>query len=283
MLAIYNESKTPWMLKEITENVSRISSTFRYQDRENKECSRTIGMKFIGAMNILPDVNFENIIETEQPVSIFEDNTNINFHRRNFRPYVNLGRNGNKDILFITIDLKGSIVTDISVPVLHNYIAHGCMSLIVSVTNDAVITLHNATNNTDTKYVFNKADNKYSVIITTEAADETAEHNLYTIRKYRPSTPTYIIFTHVSDEKSLKEIEDLKLQYYKVVTFSNKAEFEEAVETVINDKYTAATLFVNLDDIKSERFSIYKNNYHTLKSKFSVFNVLLKTGKILKR
>ena len=284
MITIYNESNTPWSLEAINETCSRLSSTIKYTNKEKAELRKTIGINVTGENVFGEELNLDKLIEMKEPVTISNKSTNTAFRKKDCRAYITTDTKFNKNLVFATIKLNGSTITDITAPVLEYYIACGYICMIVA-TNDAfTVSMHDAKNNIDTTYAFctYEEDGAYNVTISESTPEET-EYEMYAIKKYRPKKATYVIFSHVRDVNALKNIEKLNLDYYKVVTFANKDEFDSAVESVINEKYSAVTLFANTTEATGDNFKIYKNNYNTLRSKFRVFNLLLSDGKILKR
>ena len=296
MLVLYNESNKPWEFTNVDEKYVRaFTSRTRKNTETGEENTRKISMYISSKIG---DIDSTPFVSTQQPQILSKNQTNVVFKHKDCSAIITPANKRNKDILFITINLLGSIVTNIdttNVFVLSNFIMNGELCLVVAVGDEKTgftIDLHNTKENKDITYTFKKVefdetDEKigcnYVVSIDVEDSDKAIEVPDFKIKNFRPAKVTELVFSHISDVEALKNIEEFDENKHTIVTFKTREEFETAVKTYLEMNYKAVTLFVNLDNIKDEKFGIYKNNHKKLNNAFRYLNVLLNTGKVLKR
>lgn len=286
MLVIYNETSNPWTMKTINDRVSKIEIT-RTVD-PIKKISRSIGITYPTNLEIGDISNIKNYYT---PVTINDSNTNILFQHKSCSPTVIDNSKYNKDIMFINLNIGDMIVSNIrteNVFILSYIIMKGELILIAAVSDKdnkgLEVTLYNEKEDKYVVYDFNKIENEYKLNVADHDVEPGTSVEPYVFRKFRPASPTKLIYAMERDDFALNKVIN-RIENHIIKYFVDYTSLEEAIDEMTDQKFTAATLFVNKSNLKTElqNKGDYYNILETISNKFKVVNVLLNTGKVVKQ
>lgn len=283
MILMYNETSTPWEAKQVNEFVYKLIST------KEIDTDKQIYMDILLSNDVkLDDTDLSKYVEMEDIATLTEMSTNVTFQKKNCKPFIGTGLKFNKDVLFINVNLLGSIVSHIDTKnafVLNSYLVKGQLALIVSLDKEFSFTLYNAQEKTSTKYRFFKDNGKYDIELTYE--NDVKEQKKVTITKYRPNKPTHLIFAKSEDMDALHKQLSNKHKKEPSHLIYDIEKLKENIDITKAQNYNAATLFINRDNYKPYDGESEKSTtdvvLDTIKDNYRVVNILLKNGKIIKK
>ena len=287
MLVFYNESNTPWKARKINDYIGRVEMT--KEINHATKATRTIGITIPG--NIELDT-IEQVKNCYVPKTLFNGGTNILFQHKSCSPRVIANSKYNKDIMFINLNIGNDMVVDIETEntfILNYIIMKGELVLIVAVSdkdNKGVnIKLYNQMNNTTRTYHFIKEDDKYTLNVdeTENVNAAEGEYTPYVFKKFRPASPTQLIYAMERDMYKLGKT--INVENHIIKSVEDYSSLINSVDEMVDQKYTAATLFINKPNLKNESRgnSDYYDILETIEDKFKTVNILLNNGKVVKR
>lgn len=276
MLVIYNESKTEWRHAKITDRMSKLV------------CSRVLKDNSVKYLDILYSNEIEmpelkEFTQMTDPKVLYAGDTNVNFQRKDLKPFIAKTDRTNTDILLVTVNLRGKIlknITNTKAAVLSYLIAKGELTFAVSLRDfgegcSFEFTLHDYTLVNDTTYTFTKTENGYSLNTSTVVVEDVIMKPSYSIKRFRPNRVTHLVFVMGMDQDAFYDT----YQYadkHEVCVFNSMSELEDKVNEYFKNGYRAATLFNNDDSVDRE-----ESNFTIINSKFKIMNVLLNNGKLM--
>jgi len=278
MLYIYNETKTPWRCEKINDNLNK----FIVKKKIDEE--RTKRIEIVTTNDVVTNSG-ETVIALNKPMKIYDGMTGILFQKKDCAPMITTSTKYGKDIMLFNINLKGSFIKNINttnVFILTYMVAKSEFSSVISIsdTNDIVfdLELHNPKEGTDTIYKLIKTTDGYEVKLETKEATEIIEAPTFKIHKFRPARPTNLIFVNKEDVNTLTStiLENPEKFTIKEFTQDNIA---EVIAEAKSEGFRAVTLFHNVDIIQSA----IGRHYGLIKKEFQILNILLNTGKVIKR
>lgn len=294
MLAIFNESEFAWSNATISQYVSRM--TGERTVTKNEETS----VKHVDIL-VSNDFNVDNTllnecVSMESCKTLFAGNTNVKFQQKDERPLVTTGTKYNTDVMFVTIKLKGRIIKDFvhnqNVHCLAKLIAADELTLIVSMKDfgnpeDTMfgIVLHDAKTKTEYTYAFAKNENnEFGLAIESIVVEHAIDRPTFRLNTYRPTRVTHLVFVEDGDYNAFSSAYDGK-DKHNILVFADGSGMDlgDAIETAKNEKYKAVTLFVNKGTIVKQEYEEYTDYVNNLKENFKVVNLLLNTGRVVKR
>lgn len=289
MIYIYNESDVPFKIHKDGEE-SRNSLVTYHQKSMRSEDGKTISISIASDYKV--SENIEKLVSMKQPKLLCPIKTDIYFSKKSANPIIHCNTSFNKDILLMSIVLNGSIITNITttnVFVLDRFIHNNVLCLAIAITSkpDVVakpsIQLVNIKTKRKVTYIFSKGENGgYGCEVKREASTDENITPTFSIDRFRPSSPTHVIFAHFKDVKKLKESPKFNEKFNRIISYSTKEDIIIEVAKIKKEGYTAVTLFIDSASIDPSRPSLYQKNYELLNSEFFIFNVLFNNGKVLK-
>lgn len=295
MLAIFNESNNAWAMKSLSQYAGSL-----YKERTISKNNETVTKKTdIIVAKALGELDLSSFINMNNVQTVYEKNTNVRFQQKDERAILSTGDKYNTDVIAITLTLNGRIIKDFdktaNINCLNYLIAGDELSMVVSVkeTNNPAdgtsfdIVLHDNKAKVDTTYTFVKKGNEYDLILSTSAATTAIERPSFKFITYRPARVTRLVFVNSADTAAFSAVYTPKNGTGLVAEFAEDTESGD-LDTLIaefkEDKFRAATLFVNADEntVSRKDFKEYTDVVNKLKSNFRVVNVLLNNGLIIK-
>lgn len=294
MIGIYNNTDSAWSTNVLNEKVTCLFKEKVYERRgQEKPVKRSI---HIISYTSLFDEGLENSIaqvNMTEPKVITDKNTTIIFSKKDFNPFITERPEHLKDILLLSLDLKGRKIIEISnenIFVLEGFILGGELSLIASLNNQENtlnIKLFDKVNNKIDVYTFGKSEDGFCVKQATEVPTGNEGTAEFMLKKFRPAKPTFTILTYSQDSENLQPLVDANT--HNIVEVSKK-NMDEVVQSLHEEKYKAVTLFVNSNEFGDTEKKIYGAllkrliPFKTEKSiRFKVVYILLANGKVIKR
>lgn len=275
MLVIYNETKNAWRHAGVTPNSSKLVNTTTLKDGSVK----FLDILYTNALN-LPELT--DCVEMTECKTVYDGNTNINFQRKDLKPFIATHDTKNTDILLISVNLKGKIlknITNTKAAVLSYIIARGNITFAVSIRDMGDMckfefVCHDYTLAQDTTYTFTKVNGKYEVTTKEDQVDEVVMQPTYKIVRFRPNRVTHLVFVIDIDKRDFDNVYP-NSERHEVCVVNNLNELEEKVNEYYKAGYRATTLFINETELDKDDISFKKVN-----SKFKIMNVLLSNGKL---
>lgn len=290
MISIYNESRTPWGLKILN---NKVNCFFKEKTYKRKNVEKIVKK----SVHILAYTTlFENELDMSKYVSmdavekLSDKNTTIIFSKKDFNPFITEKAEPVKDILLLTISLKGRKIVDISnenIFILEGFILGGELNMIASIndlTKPLNITLYDETRDEYDVYSFSSENGlcKSSYKLNENNDDK----KQFRLRTFRPARPTYTILTYPQDIEKLQTIVDFN--NHNVVEINNK-NINEVTDNLLDQNYKAVTLFIDSEQFDDNENKIYggmiKNLFYKKNGNksFKIINLLLNTKRIIKR
>lgn len=277
MLVMFNESKTEWRHANITNRMSKLV------------CSRVLKDESVKFLDILysNEINMPDLKEYTQMTeckTLYEGDTNVNFQRKDLKPFISKNDRGNTDILLVTVNLKGKILKNISntkEAILSYLIAKGELTFAVSLRDFGdqpckfEFTLHDYTQAFDTTYTFTKNGDKYDVNIETVQVEDVLMKPTYKINRFRPNRVTHLVFVMAMDESEFYKTYQ-NAERHEVCVFHSINDLEDKVMEYYKNGYRAATFYTADNEVDRE-----EQNFKIINSKFKIMNVLLNNGKLV--
>lgn len=276
MLVIYNESKTEWRHAKITDRMSKLV------------CSRVLkdnSVKFLDILysNEIEMPDLKTFTQMTEPKVLYDNDTNVNFQKKDLKPFIVKTDRTNTDVLLVTVNLRGKIlknITNTKAAVLSYLIAKGELTFAVSLRDfgegcSFEFTLHDYTLVNDTTYTFTKGEDGYTLTTSTVAVEDVIMKPTYSIKRFRPNRVTHLVFVMGMDQDAFYNT----YQYadkHEVCVFNSMSELEDKVNEYFKHGYRAATLFNNDETVDRE-----ESNFTIINSKFKTMNVLLNNGKLI--
>lgn len=299
MLLVYNESSTPWAVKTLKSGNSCIYTPRDIIDKKTNNkthCELLIASR--GHMDVSNDVlsskvnmGTADIINVEAVDNI---KLGVTFQAKDCSPALLINPKFTRDVLLITLQLNGSIVTDVdsmNSAVLANMIVTGGELAMIASLGDVQketkleIELQDSKHNRTRLYSFvrHQGSRNVELVIITVVSEEHVSKPKCKIRNFRPSKPTELVIVHKNDFAAMKRSGFIDDKHHTILQYSTKSDLHEQILDKTTKGYTAITLYVDTDNIHSAAFDIYKDTSELLTQKFNVFNMLLSNGKIVKR
>lgn len=271
MIKLFNDTDTPWRVSKPHQNGTvKISA------------GKTVDGVFRGTSIVAPHENLDitafNTTKSTKMVTPFEGNTSIYYGKFDNLP--NIGTQGaNKNIYFIAKDFRGKTIVDITrqdVFIFSYYTNKGRLYLIMSVKDtckEFSITLWDKETQKNEVTTFNLETDTVNTTVDTETSEQPEEQ--FKIRRFRPSRPTTAILIREDDEelvdKKLLESEAHVIYRYK----ADGSNMGEVVATMVENGYSAATLFTGLEDVMNDDFGDYDDTVTYMRSAFAQLNIIL--------
>ena len=284
MLVIYNENSTPWLRANINDKTSKFTATRTLPDN-------TVRYLDILISNELETPDMGSFVEMTNCVVINDDNTSLQFKKKDLKPFITKSDRYNTDIILINITLKGKIIKDISgdrSSVIGYLIAKGELFLIMSVRDGGSelpsfkVTLHDPHLVADTIYTFAKDKVGYTLNREDVQVDTVIDKPTFKINHFRPNKPTHVIFTAETAKTKMRNL--LKnSDKHEIIEYNNLNDLASKSENLKKTGYKAVTLFIEKDTFNGTEDTIYGRAFTTLKNNFKIVNVLTSTGKTLRR
>jgi len=302
MIYMYNEAAKPWELESTRETFSRFRRT-----REVKVTTDS-GEKRLVKRNInilFPDsggqIDREDLIqklqdthETRGIVTLVDKPTTIIFNRKEFAPFIGVREDNYKDLLFVTIILKGRRVVGSKAEssyILESMYAGGEISFIASLNGaegKITITLFDDIRNVQEVYQFSRTETGIDMTIVTEPAAEGAmKPESHTVRKYRPSRPTHIVLVRESDrkKKAVIRLSEVTESPHEIIYYKDQEELKKIISDLRCKHYQAVTFFSNIQMDNETNTSVIRDTKdleHLLAKSFSTIFRLHSNGFIRK-
>lgn len=292
MLFIYNETKTPWELKQISDVLTQFirSKTIQPKVEGQEQSKKTRAVSIVTHQSLFAEddlpAKFKRTIETKRPFQVSKINSTVIFNDKSFHPFF-LNRDENyKDLLLASVKLKGRMVTKINHSktwLLEVFTIGGEMSFILSLNEIGAamsIELSDAQTKKVTTITFSRTEEGIMVTKNTVVNEEIGETvDGIQLLKYRPARPTHVILANKKDHPALIELLADKVGKYNIVEY-NKQIAADVITRLKEQHYRAVTVFANIphgnkiEDVKG--FVHYKNvadsvleHFHTV---FKMFN-----------
>jgi hypothetical protein len=297
MLNIFNQSKTPWTLKEVGKTIS-FSKTKEYnRDKNNptkkiKKSANILVYKSLFDENESMDsltLTINKCVSMDTMQTIVTKNTSIYFNHKAYSPYVAESTERNmKDVFLVTLQLRGKQVIEISstdVFLLEGFVLGGDLTVIASLNDfkqSFFITLLDNSTKKITNYVFGRDGEGKPFMDTYEDDYEDPENETkFILKRFRPAKPTNAILVHNKDLDALKTTLGDNFEKHNVQVFL-KNTLEEKIEALLAEKYTAVTLFVNTPRITDDVVTKFYDPIRQNSNRFKLWFDLLSNGKVVK-
>ena len=220
------------------------------------------------------------------PVKVSDMNTNVFFNKKTAAPYIVTGIKNVKDIFCLGIDLKGSIVTNVSgygSYVLDRFIAKGSLCAIISLSETCTefsITVHNNRDKESITYTFMRTDDSWRNEIHTAKDEEELDTPSYDIRRFRPSHVTELVIVKDKDRQFMDKLglttpED----DYNIYEYDSRQILEDIIEAVLAEGYEAVTYYVRDVSVTGKYYKYYANDIERLQESFKAVNLMLNNKK----
>lgn len=293
MIGIYNEGRNNWEASQVNDKVHCVF-TNKEIDKGGKKAKQSAHIIvynsiFDDASQSLHQLTTKaEYCNMKDIATISDKNSTIVFSKKDYNPFVTEKSQQLKDILLITLRLRGRKVIGISNDntfILDGFIMGGELSLIASLNNfenSLSINLLNDATGEVTVYTFgrNVEGNVLCMDVATRKAEQTElEAERIKIKKFRPSRPTHTIIVYKKDLEQLQQVVDTK--NHNVVEIS-KLDMDKVIEELKDQKYKAVTLFVNTDEITGVTKKIYGAAMVKFNKEFKTYYELLNTKRVRK-
>jgi hypothetical protein len=281
MIKIFNDTNVKWNTKANQNNTTRISAGAKV-DNQFK------GVSINAPTEGLNNDAIKNAVNTDGFVTVYDGDTSVYYGRLDNLP--NVGTNGakKKNFYLISKNIQGCKIREITnqdVFIFSYRIVKGILYLILSVKEDTCsefkITLYNKDTSKDITTTFNVKTGK---VTTTESANKTTAPELYKIRSMRPSRPTTAIIVR---EDIVADMKPELTDPVKHVLFKYTEDtLSDTISNALREKYTAITIFTNLEDVINDNFGDFDDAVTLLRTSFNQVNIILggrPSPKIVKR
>lgn len=298
MLFIYNETKTPWEIKQMNEAVTQFFKKKTIQPKvdgqEQSPKSRVVSI--VTHQNLFEGDDlvskFKRTVETKKPFLVSQLNSTVIFNDKSFHPFFINREENYKDLILMSINLKGRLVTKISnnkTWLLEVFTIGGELSFISSfneIGSNMTIELTDVQTKKVTTYTFTRDENGINLDKQTVAGKESDEDvKGIQIFKYRPARATHVILANKKDHPTLIEVLGDKVDKYKIVEY-NKQIAAQVINSLKEQHFRAVTVFANIphgndiSDIKG--FVHYKNVADSVLPHFRTVFKLFNDGHVKK-
>lgn len=286
MISIYNESRTPWEVKQLDESVMRITRTKETTSTQaGKQVSKSRKLNLIAYSRIFnKDIKLQEVlnkaVHQKDLLHIEGTDTTIVFNRKEFKPFITERAKSEKDVLLASIFLRGRRILKVrnkNTFLLEFFMLGAEFSFAASFNMpDAQfsIDLLDTRTNKVNVYTFSKKDGGALTVTITER--DVTEADVQTrIRVFRPARPTHLVLVSAEDlEKAKKHV---TTEQYNIVTI-DPAKLAEEVKPLLAQNYKAVTLFCDTPTrVQAQR---YTKSINTLKPLFDTVFALHNDGKI---
>lgn len=293
MLSIYNESKHAWDANEVSERVFRIQRSrtiTRKSDPTGQPVTQVISI--IGHAQIYGDVTEVNkkitsLTETKETTLVSDNFSSVIFNKKAFRPFIISQGKYAKDIVLGTIALNGRRIVDMSIQsafLMEHMIFAGEFSFIASLNApNAKFDFKIFDDQTKTIQCYHFYKNENGIICGEVTEEDAADHVGSTkIRKFRPSSPTYVILVQKEAIDILKKL--VTPEYHNIIEI-DKHNFDDVVKNLKNENYKAVTLFNNIsstDNSNIDKIQSSKKKTDSLVKSFQTVYGMFNDGRIRK-
>lgn len=269
MIKLFNDTDVAWRVGKPASNGTVRISVGKKVDNVFK------GISIIAPHDGL-DVSAFNTTKSKKILTAFEGNTSVYYGKFDNLP--NIGTQGtNKNIYFIAKDFKGYNIKDMSrqdVFIFSYFISKGMLYLIMSIKDTCKkfqITLWNKDTKKDEVTTFDLENNT----VTTEVAKEKSEQpQQFKIKRFRPSRPTTAILLREDDEELINK-DLLESESHVIYRYKDEESSGEVIATMVENGYSAATIFTGLEDVINDDFGEYNDTVAYMRSVFTQLNIIL--------
>ena len=231
-------------------------------------------------------IDLDKYINMNSPVKVSDMNTNVFFNKKTASPYIVTGAKNVKDIFCLGIDLKGSIVTNVSgygSYVLDRFIAKGSLCAILSLSDTCTefsVTIHNNRNRESIQYKFSRVEDGWRSDIISTIDEEDLDTPNYDIRRFRPSHVTELV---IVKEKDRPHMDKLGLttpeEDYDIYEYDSRQILEDIIEAKLAEGYDAVTYYVRDIAVNGKYYKYYANDIERLQESFKVVNLMMNNAK----
>lgn len=281
MIYLYNTSATPLEYITMGEYYGKITSN---RENRKKKTTELIGLALSSKLDIADLSKYSNM--DSECALICDAPTTVKYRNTDLKPWIGEVTNPNvrnNDVFYAIIPLFGGVIKNIQganvlgYKIINNeFIVYFTAKCRQNTCETPIFTIANDNERTETDYVFERDDENsygYHVVVNyyNMNEDQIIPTKPMTIKLYRYSSVTKLIFVHEEDIDVFNKIFGNKYEKNIVVTV-NDQNINDEIKKYTDQKYTAATFF---QDIKSKK-ELDKEEIvaKTVSEKFYSVNVL---------
>lgn len=267
MFFIYNQTKNPWEVTSIHDNVLRFTKTHKVPKADKTRATSIIGATSLFGSLEQAQTLFKSAVGSEldsEPIKVSSSSTGIIFNRKAFQPFISESKENQKDTLLLSFNVRGKVLKSVKTDkafLLEYLILGGELSLITTINNEGgtvVVELWDKQTESDVVHTFKREGENITHTVTTQSGTVLDENRRVYFKKFRPAHVTHYVLVQKKDRADLETL--LGDKQYQIVEF-DKATEEEVIQNLLDQKIRAVTLFANTSSKPADpkSFTFYKS------------------------
>jgi len=288
MILMYNETRTPWVVKVINDKAICLTKVKSYTRGEEIVKRSAHIFSYSNIFDVPEGVSMEDItkkfVNMNDVKILMGKSSSVTFSKKDFNPFITASDYLLKDICLISIDLKGRKIINVShedIFILENFILGGELTMIASLNafdSALKIKLWDSETNTVNVYTFTCEGVVPCLVCSEEVPLGNEEEYVLYLRKFRPGRPTHTILALEKDLAKVNKAVDPERYNIITITADNT---DEILKPLILDNHKAITLFTGKQLTKHSDIR-YRELANILFTNFNLFYELFDNGKVFK-